>query len=239
MRMNRLAVLALAGVMLLPALASGEMVRLRDGSSLRGRLLAVEGDSLILRLAIGPRVKVHRAQVLAIVFDDSLAAAAMASTPAGPGVAGTPEYQGMGNISVAFKDRRVSSKISIKYKKDWDAHVRSNDIVMELLLDGERVYSVTDSTTDKTIYQGHITQLKNDMTLEDFSVEVPAGRYQLTVVVRNADETSFASAFDPAPLHAAMVIDELEVRTDRGARVEVGIDRGLLKAGKARLYRVE
>ncbi|MDH4338675.1 MAG: hypothetical protein OEX18_15530, partial [Candidatus Krumholzibacteria bacterium] len=61
MRMNRLAVLALAGVMLLPALASGEMVRLRDGSSLRGRLLAVEGDSLILRLAIGPRVKVHRA----------------------------------------------------------------------------------------------------------------------------------------------------------------------------------
>jgi hypothetical protein len=223
-RVNRLAAFGLACALLLPALASGEVVRLRDGSSLRGRLLAVEGDSLTFRLAIGPRVKIHRAQILAIAFDDSLGSAMLtaggATAPALPGTTGT------GRITVAFKDRGVSSKVSIELKRDWDAHVRANHIVLELMLDDRVVYSVVDSTMDKTIYKGRVTQLKNEAALEDFTVEVPAGHYQLEVIVRNLDEQTFRDDFDPSPLHVALVIGDFEVRADRGARVELGIDKG-------------
>jgi hypothetical protein len=239
MRTNRLVVFALACALLLPALASGEVVRLRDGSSMRGRLLAVEGDSLTFRLAIGPRVKIHREQILAIAFDDSLGAAVLAGPGAVASPLAAPVPQGTGKITVAFKDRSVSSKISIKRKKNWDEHARSNHIVLELLLDARVVYSVVDSTTDKTIYKGEITQLKNNTVLEDFSVEVPAGVYQLEVIVRNLDEQTFREDFDPEPLHAAIVIDNFEVRTDRGARVELGIDKGALKMGKGKFYRVQ
>jgi hypothetical protein len=92
---------------------------------------------------------------------------------------------------------------------------------------------------DKTVYKGHVTQLKNEMTLLDVSVEVPAGVHQCEVVIRNRDELIFREDFDPEPLHAALAIDELEIPAGRGARIEVGIDKGTFKLGKAKLYRVE
>jgi hypothetical protein len=225
----------LALAVVIPALATGEVVHLRDGSSLQGRLLAVAGDSLTFRLAIGPQVKIHRAQVLSIVFDESAGTAPPAlGTPTLP-----PANSGVGTITVSFKDTKISSKISVHMKKDYEAHVRSNAIVVELIVDGNVVYSATDTTMDKTIYKGHETQLKNDATLEGFSVEVPAGRFQCEVIVRNFDENTFRDDFDPEPLHAALVLDEFEVRADGGVRIEVGIDRGTMKLGKAKLYRVE
>jgi hypothetical protein len=228
-----LCVLALA-----PALAgpvAGEVVRLRDGSTLRGRLMAVAGDSLVVRLSVGPRITIHRSQVVAIAFDDSLAGelALPAAAVKAPAPAGT------GRITVAFKDKEVSSKISIDKKKAWDEHVRSNHIVVELLVNGRSVHAAVDTTMDKTIYKGHITQLKNDAMLEDFTVEVPAGTHQCEVIVRNFDEKTYRDDFDPEPLHAALVLDALEVKAGEGTRIEVGIDKGTLKMGHAKLYRVE
>lgn len=226
---------AMIVLFLLPALASGEVVRLRDGSTLRGRLVSVDGDSLVFRLAVGPRITLHRSQVTGIDFDDAggvpVTGQAAVPTPAAPA--------GRGTIYVSFKDRKISSKISIEHKRDWDGHERSNAIVTELLLDGAVVYSVIDSTTDKRIYKGHTTQLRNDATLEDFSVEVPAGVHQCELIIRNADEETYHDDFDDKPLHSALVLDELEVPAGRGARIEVGIDKGTLKMGTARLYRVE
>lgn len=226
-------------LLMLPALAAGEEVRLRDGSSMRGRLVAIAGDSLSFRLSVGPLVQLHRSQVVAIVFDDSLASWALAAPrvnipqPAPAGVAGT------GALSIAFKDRNLSSKISIEHKKDWDAHERSNHIVLELFLDGAVVYSAVDTTMDKRIYKGHTTQLRNDANLEDFTVEVPAGIHQVQVIVRNRDADTFREDFDPEPLHAVLVVDGFEVHAGAGARIEVGIDKGTLKLGKAKLYRVQ
>ncbi len=232
MRRTIPALLLLVVALALPALASNEVVRLRDGSSLRGRLLAVEGDSLTFRLSVGPRVKIHRSQILSIVFDDTLAVpGAPVTAPLGP-----PETaSGKGTIAVSFKNGKVSSKIAVKYKKDWEAHESSNAIVVELLLDGTVFYSAIDSTTDKKIYKGHITELKNDAILDDFTVEVPAGRYQCEVIVRNLDVETFREDFIPEPLHAALVLDDFEVPAGRGTRIETVIDKGLLRLGKAQL----
>ncbi|HEU4365154.1 MAG TPA: hypothetical protein VFT13_06770 [Candidatus Krumholzibacteria bacterium] len=237
MRRNRLATAALATALLLPALASGEVVRLRDGSSINGRLIAVDGDSLTFRLSAGPRVKFHREQVLAISFDES-PGAALGAGPAAGGAA-VPAAPVTGTIAVSFKDKRISSKISVDKKKDWDAHVRSNHIVVQLIVNGEAVYTAVDSTMDKTIYKGHITQLRNDASLEDFRVEVPAGTHQCEVVIRNLDDETFRDDFDPEPLHAVLALDQFEVRAGVGGRIEVGIDKGTMKLGKAKLYRVE
>lgn len=238
MKTTRLAIAALAAALFAPALAPAEVVRLRDGSSIHGRLLAVEGDSLTFRLSAGPRLKIHRSQVLAIAFDDSAGAALVAGPAAGAAVPAAPAT-GRGTIAVSFKDKRVSSKISVDKKKDWDAHVRSNHIVVQLIVNGDVVHSAVDSTMDKTIYKGHITQLRNDAALEDFIVEVPAGIHQCEVIIRNFDEETFREDFDPEPLHAALVLDQFEVRAGSGGRIEVGIDRGKMKLGRTKLYRVE
>jgi hypothetical protein len=230
----RIKTLVFVALCVLPAVAFGEVVKLRDGSSLKGRLVAVTGDSLSIRLAVGARIQVHRSQVLLIAFDED------ALPPAGMGLpAGAAAPMGKGTLTVAFKDRTVSSKISIEKKKDWDAHVRANHIIVEVMVDGQALYTAIDSTMDKTVYKGHITQLKNEMTLIDVSVEVPAGVHQCEVVIRNRDEIIFREDFDPEPCHAALAIDELEIPAGRGARIEVGIDKGTFKLGKAKLYRVE
>ena len=226
-------------VLLLPALAAGEEVRLRDGSTMRGRLVSLVGDTLVFRLNAGPEVKLRRSQVLAVVFDDSLAATGGALPALGTVQPAAQPATGTGRVSVVFKDRQISSKISIKYKKEWDAHVRSNWIVTEFIVDGDVVYTAMDTTMDKNIYEGHVTQLKNEALLEDFVVTVPAGIHQCQVVVRNYDEDTFREEFDPEPLHMALVLDTFEVPAGHGARIEVGINRGTLRLGKAKLYRVE
>src|SRR5882672_1737303 len=109
---------------LAPAAAPGEVVKLKDQSTVRGRLVQVVGDTLVFKSTFGT-LRFHRSQVISIVFDDSLGATILTTTPASPSEAATG---GKARIEVAFKDHELSSKIQIQLKKDWDAHVRSNHI---------------------------------------------------------------------------------------------------------------
>jgi hypothetical protein len=224
-------VLALA-VLLLPVVVFGAVIKLKDGSTLRGKLVRVDGDSLSVKLSIGSTVRLHRSLVESIEFTDSIVAPPPVSTQP---TSTTPK--GVGTISVVFEDRNVSSKITIEKKKDWDAHVRSNDIIVELVVDGLVAYSAVDSTTDKTIYKGHEKQLKNDAELADFTVQVPAGPHRCSVVVRNRDPDTFRDDFEPSPLGAVLDLGEITVAPGGFARVDVRIDKGLLRMSSPRLYR--
>jgi len=214
-----------------PDAAPAEIVRLRDASSLNGRLVSVQGDSLTFRLGVGPTVRLHRAQVLAIVFYDTAA----------PAAAGVVEAvaTGSGTIEVAFKDRELSSKIAIELKKDWDGHVHANHIVVEFLVDGVVSFTAVDSTMDKRIYHGHETQMKNDIKLPDFTVAVPAGMRQCKLIVRNRGVDEYRAAFDPEPLNMVLAFNNLAVRPGEITRLDVGLARGKLRMGKPRLYRIE
>lgn len=234
MRTNRpVAFALLCLVLLIPALAPGEVIRLRDGSSLNGRLIRVDEDSLTFRLSVGPAVRIHRAQIVSIVFDDSAA-----GLPAA-GATRVPAPSGSGTIEVSFKDRELSSKISIEKKKDWDASETANDVIVELIVDGIVSFTEVDTTTDKKIYHGHETQLKNEIELADFKVQVPAGIRHCKLIVRNRGVNEYRDAFDPEPLNMVLAFDNLEVRPGEISRLDVGITRGKMKMGKARFYRIE
>ncbi|HXV13853.1 MAG TPA: hypothetical protein VEC56_06570 [Candidatus Krumholzibacteria bacterium] len=228
-----IAVLAL----LLPAIVPGEVVRLKDGSTLKGRLMRVEGDTLTIRLSVGAPIKIHRSVVESIVFSDSIPP----SPPAQAVVsgAGVPPADpvGVGTVSIKFEDRNVSSKITIDKKKHWDEKVASNAIVVEFVVDGVVKYTAIDTTTDKTIYLGHDKQLKNDTELADFDVQVPAGTRRCSLVLRNQDPDTFRDSFDPAPLNAVLDLGETYVRPGGLVRVDVRIDKGLLRTSSPKLYR--
>ena len=213
--------------------ATGETIRLKDGSTLKGRLVRVEGDTLTVRLAIGAPVKVHRTQVESILFDDSLAVPALAK----PGVAAPPPAaSGSGTIAIKFEDRNVSSKITIEKRKNWDEKVRSNHILVEFVVDGAVVYTVADTTMDKTIYRGDEKDLKNDAKLADFNVQVPAGRHACTLLVRNRDPDTFHESFDPEPLTTVLEFGEVTVASGGTVRLDIKMDKGLLRMSSPRLY---
>ena len=219
---------------LLPAVVPGEVVRLKDGSTLKGRLVRVDGDTLSIRLNLGSTVKVSRDQIASIVFTDSIVAVPSAGISTAPGAQAVPS--GVGSIEVKFEDRNVSSKITIDKKKNWDEKVLSNQILVEFIVDGVVAYSAIDTTTDKTIYLGHEKQLKNDAELADFTIEVPAGPHRCTLVLRNRDPDTFREDFDPAPLNAVLEFDEMVVRRGGFVRVDVKIDKGTLRMSSPKLY---
>jgi len=239
MRLRRgLFLMLLVPALLVPVLAGGEVIRLRDQSTLNGRLVKVDGDSLTIRLTVGPHVRVHRSQVLSIVFDEAAGSLPAASAPAMVSPAVTAPV-GEGTLEIAFKDRDVSSKISIEKKKDWDSRQAGNHLVLELLVDGRIVSSVTDTTMDKTIYQGHTTQLKNEITIKDFGVPVPAGIHQFELRLRNRGADQFEDAFDPEPITMSLLLDNVEIRAGQTTRATVGIARGKMRMGQPKFYKVE
>ncbi len=213
--------------------ASGETMRLKDGSTLKGRLVRVDGDTLTVKLAIGAPVKVHRAQVESIVFDDSLAVPA----PSKPIAAAPPAASGgSGTIAVKFEDRNVSSKITIEKRKNWDEKIRSNHILVEFVVDGAVIYTAADTTMDKTVYRGEEKDIKNDAKLADFTVTVPAGTHSCTLLVRNRDPDTFHDAFDPEPLTTVLEFGEVNVEKGGVARLDIKIDKGLLRMSSPRLF---
>lgn len=224
-------------LLIVPALAGGEVVKLKDDSTVRGRLVQVDGDTLVFRSTFGT-LRFHRDQVVSIVFDDSAWAEVTTGVPV-PGSAGVVAPGGKSRIQVSFKDRMVSSKISIDLKKDWDEHIASNAIVVEFFVDGKLAYSAIDSTMDKRIYKGHKTVMKNNTELADFGVEVASGYHTVRLVVRNADCDTYREFFDPAPIDMVLAMDDLDIRPGGTYRLDVGISKGALRLGQPQLIHLD
>lgn len=228
-----IAVLALT----LPAVVPGEVVRLKDGSTLKGKLVRLDGDTLTVRLNMGAPIKLHRSQVEWIAFSDSAAAptGAIVAAPAVAAPVTTPS--GTGTILVKFEDRNVSSKITIDKKQHWDEKVRANHILVEFVVDGQIAYSAEDTTMDKTIYKGVEKELKNNAEFADFEVKVPAGRHRCSLVLRNRDVDTFRESFDPAPISTVLDFDEIIIDAGRVVRLDIKMDKGFLKTASPKLYR--
>lgn len=218
--------------LLVPAAAPGEVVRLKDQSTVRGRLVQVTGDTLVFKTTFGT-LRFHRSQVVSIVFDDS--AQALVAMP----VTARADTAGKARIEVAFKDRELSSKIKIDLKKEWDAHIAANHILVELLVDGRVAYSMADTSMDKRINKGHTTVMKNNIELKDFGVDVTSGLHHAVLVVRNRDTVKYRQDFDPEPLDMVVPFDNIRIRPGEVYRLDVGISKGKLKMGQARLVPIK
>ena len=91
--------------LMIPAASSSEVVKLRDQSVVRGRLVSVDGDTLVFKSTFGT-LRFHRQQVISIVFDDSAESVALVPAP----TTTTPTNAapaGRGRIEVVFKDRQL------------------------------------------------------------------------------------------------------------------------------------
>ena len=216
----------LFAALLIPATAPGEVVKLKDESTVRGRLVQVRGDTLVFHTTFGT-LRFHREQVVSIVFDDSAAATLLA--PAVPGPVAGRAPSGNARIDVVFKDRKLSSKIAIENKKDWDERIAANHIVVEFLIDGHVVYTTVDTTMDKRIYKGHTTIMKNDIELADFGVEAPVGLHQARLIIRNAGSVTHRTYFDSGPLDKELAVDNVDLKPGEIYRVHVEISKGRLK----------
>jgi len=218
--------------------SSGDTLHLRDGSRLNGKVVSIVNDTLSFK-AFGNVVRIPRASILLIDFTDSLQAAPnrMPGAPALQASAGVDT--GMGTFAVDFKDRNLSSKIKVYKMKDYDGHVAANTIVQSLSVDGDIMFLVADSTTDKVVYKGRDRELKNDVKLEDVEIQVPAGVYDFEIRVRNVGAMDYYDAFVGDPVDLVIAIDNVRILPDRTKRIQLGLKRGKLGMGKMSLYRVD
>jgi len=229
---------ALAAVLAatVPVLSRGDVVRLKDGTILKGRVLSLVADTLTVRTTMGD-LRVERSKVLLVSFTDSLLAAApVSSTPASPATttSGAP-----GRIGVTFLDRDLSTKISAPARGDRDDYLAANAIEQTLIVDDVVVYTRRDTTMDKTIYNGPERVYKNDTKLEDFEVAIAPGFHHAQLIIRNVGADDYSESFDPEPLDMLLNLDNLDVPAGKTVRVKVGISRGKLRMSKPRLFRAE
>jgi hypothetical protein len=227
-----------AGVLTLltvPAILQSEVLYLKDDSEIRGTLVSFVGDTLTFEPSFGGLIRVHRSQIVQLVFDESKAAHAPAIT----GERETPEGPGM--IKVVFKDDKLSSKVVVSRanKKREAEIIRANWIEQLLVVGGDTVYSRVDTTMDKTIFQGHDKLYKNTIELEDMSAKLEAGVYQCIVLIRNVGAGVSDVDFDEGPIDVSLELETVGLYFDQTTLVRVGMKKGFLRMGQPKLYRVE
>jgi len=226
-KISRLIVFAIAlAALVVPAILQGEILYLKDGSEVKGKVVSFEGDTLVFAPSFGGRITVHRRDILRLVLDESGAPE--------PAPAGKPaKLEGPGTISVVFKNDKVNSKIAVtkKTKGIESAIERANWIQQLLIVGSDTVYARIDTTTDKKIYKGHEKELKNTMRLEDIKVTVDAGVHQCFVVVRNLGVEEYESEFREGPLDMVLEFSTVGVYTNQTTTLQVGIAKGFMRMG--------
>jgi len=212
--------LVLLWVALLLSGAQAETFRFRDGSTLKCTLVAVRGDSLVLRTSFGATLAVAKDKLLAVSF--------------AAGVPYEPTWQSAerGSLLVRLGKATFSTKATVHRGKHRREILRANAIEELLYVDGERVFAKVDSTMDKVIRKGPVREYKNTITLADIALELPAGPHRVLLQVRNLDPSQ-ARIVDPL----AEEVDFGDVVIYPGKKVELrvvvkkrmGLGRGRLE----------
>jgi hypothetical protein len=216
-----------------PAVLQGEILYLKDGSELKGKVISFEGDTLVFAPSFGGRITVHRSNILKLVLDDS---GAPAPKPSGkPAVA-----EGPGVISVVFKNDKLTSKIAVtkKMRDKQEVIEKANWIEQIFIVGSDTVFAKADTTMDKTIYKGHEKELKNTIRLEDMQIKVDAGVYQCMLIVRNRGAREFEKEFTEGPLDLLLEYGTVGVYPNQTTSLVVGIDKGFLRMGSPKLVEV-
>ena len=216
-----------------PSILLSDILYLKDGSRIPGRVISFEGDTLFYAPSYGGKISVHRDEVAKIIYDESEDTGTMPVTktqPTGPGV-----------VSVTFKDDKLTSKIkeTKKTKKFKEELLKANWIEQLLIIGRDTVYSRVDTTMDKTIYQGHEKLYKNTIRLEDMTATIESGVYQCVVVIRNLGAETHKDAFDEGPLDLRLEFQTVGIHPDQTTRLQIGIKKGMLRLGRPKLYQVE
>jgi hypothetical protein len=217
-----------------PALLQGEILYLKDGSEIRGKVVAFSADTLTFDPSFGGRIRVYRGDIATVVFDE-------AGAPKREPRAAEPPSEAPGVLWVIFKDDQLSSKIAVDQKSKSIEHEleRANWIEQLLIVGPDTVYSRIDTTKDKTIYKGHEKEFKNTIELEDMKATVPSGVQRCVVVVRNLGAREYEGAFREGPLDMSIEFKTVGIYPNQTTTLEVGIKKGFMRMGRPRFVPVD
>ncbi len=222
-------------LVVMPCLIHAEVLYLKDGSTIKGELVRVEGDTLHFKVSFGGQLKFAKDKVLWIQFSDSIPPIPTRGSGDRPGFPGMSSAE-PGSLIVAFDGLELSNKIIVHRNRDYAAHESANAIESILLVDEQPVASYIDSTTDKIVRKGADTELKNTIRFADFRVQLEPGPHSCTLVVRNRGRNDYKNAFEHAPFNLTLDVGDIIIYPERDTRVEIGAKRGFLRLGAPKLF---
>ncbi len=232
--MKRIVFFVLLIVFVGVGLLKSEVVYLKDGSTLKGTVKKMSGDTLYFEASFGSLMKISKDKIVRIDFAEG-------SSVVSPGPPPAVEESGAsaepGSLMVVFEKVKFTSKISVKRDRDREGHERENAIEMRLMLEGNTIYSLIDSTTDKVIANGPETTLRNDIEPQAFSLALAPGMYQGALRIGNTRIDKYAERFDPEPLDKLLVLDNLKIKPNETLVVRVTVKKKLLGLKKSDMSR--
>ena len=217
-------------IAVIPTLIYGEILHLKDGSTIKGKVISFEGDTLHFKTSFGSVLRIHKDNVLRIDFTDE----PMVTPP----VTGGPTSTKPGSLIIRFSKMKLTSKISVHRNQDREGHELENAIEQSLTISGKKVFSRVDTTTDKIIYKGPETVLKNEFEPVEMRVGMPAGIYQVTIVIANPYVDKYTKSFPDEPLYKDVFIDAILINAGGFTVVQVGKRRKRLGLAGYELYAV-
>jgi hypothetical protein len=217
-------------ILVVPSILSGEILYLKDGSEIRGKTVSLKGDTLTFAPDFGGRIKVHRQDILRLVFEESESGVTTRKEVTQPAA-------GQGVMMIVFEDNKLTSKIKItnKTKKIENDLIKANWIEQLLIVDADTLYARVDSTMDKTIYDGHEKLYKNTIHLEDMSARVDPGVHRCLVVVRNVGADTYKDEFAEGPIALSAEFEMANVHANEQTELRVAIKKGFLRLGQPKL----
>jgi len=220
--------LVLLLVIIVPTLIYGEILHLKDGSAIKGKIISWEGDTLRFKPSYGGEIKVHKDDVVRIEFDES--------APAPVPLPGEQVSAEPGSLFVRFNNMKLTSKISVHRNQDREGHEIENAIEQSLTVSGKKVFSIVDTTTNKVIYEGPETILKNDYEPVEMHIGMPPGIYQVRILIGNTYVDKYEEAFTDKPLHKDVFVDAVVITPGGVTVVQVGKRRKKLGMAGYELY---
>lgn len=227
MRFRLFAILCL--VLFLPGLIRGEVLYLKDGSSIQGKLLRFVNDTLYFEASFGSEVRIPRDQVVRVDFSASGAAIQQPGT----GQTSVPwENELAGTVLVSFEKFEVTSRISVHRDQNKAALLRTNAIECALYIGPLKAFTAVDSVTDKTIREGPDTVYRNDMAPKEFQVAVAPGSYQCRLYLRNVVGPGLEDSFVGDPLQKDLLVQNVKVLPGETTQLTVGMKKKMLGSPK-------
>ncbi|MDH3217145.1 MAG: hypothetical protein OEN01_12805 [Candidatus Krumholzibacteria bacterium] len=225
--------LGVFALIMVPVLSRGEVVYLKDGSTIQGTVIRLVNDTLYFEADFGSEVRIPKAKVLRIEFLETRGLLQGSSMGTSHSVA--RESSIAGTLRVHFEPSRFTSRISVHRGKNRDALERANSIEKAFYVSGDKVFSVVDSLTDKVIREGPETILRNDMTPETFSVVVTPGQYNCRLYIGNSRAGDYEDMFIGNPLDNRLVAERVIIQPGQTTELRVGVKRKL-KIGSSYLF---
>ena len=181
-----------------------EIIALRDGTSITGKLVRVSGDTLFLSTSFSDELPVLRSLVVSIEFEPGIDFQTEVSPPAGKSAESA-------KLTLIVTGPKLTT--SIRYRKSGDREdaCEANRIVFRITANDKVVYEETDDRMDDEIRSEGWTILKNHFEFGRYEASLPAGKYQITLFIGNDMANAYRGQLSSGAISISRTKEEVEL----------------------------